>query len=125
MSKLEYNISTEKLTWISNGKTIGIWHARSGGNDGFKHLPRGVYTVGNPHSDKILHGLKAGFNVPGTNNGYFIPLYRSGIGRKGFGIHPDGGKPKTHGCVGISKNAIQFFHKFISSNPRPTRLYVK
>lgn len=88
--KLEYYINTEKLIWFKNGKVVGTWHARSGGNDGFKHLPRGMYSIGNPNGNKVGHDLKKDFNVVGTNNGYFIPLYRNGIDRKGFGIHPDG-----------------------------------
>ena len=119
MAQLEYNISTGTLIWLESGKTIYIWRAKSGGFS--RHLPRGVYTIGDPNGDKLRTDLKTGFNMK-PHLGYFIPLYRAQK-RHGFGIHPDGGKPGTHGCIGIQSGARDFFNKFIQYRPR--RLIVK
>lgn len=125
MSKLEYNITMKTLTLQDNkGKILGTWRAVSGPH-GKGVLPTGNYTVGNPNGDKLHKGLPDGFNMS-TGLGYFIPLYAPKSllnGRKGFGIHPDGGTAGTKGCIGIKENALSFWNTYLRT--RPTRLHVK
>ncbi|MCF6244398.1 MAG: L,D-transpeptidase [Sulfurovum sp.] len=125
MSKLEYNLTSKSLTLRgSNGKVLGTWRAVSGPH-GKGALPRGNYVVKNPNGNNLHEGLAAGFNMP-SGLGFFIPLYAPSSllkGRKGFGIHPDGGTPGTQGCIGIKRHALDFWNTYIQY--RPTRLQVK
>lgn len=124
MSQLEFNITTQKLTLLNKGSTLGTWNAVSGPH-GKGSLPKGRYTVGNPNGNNLHKGLPAGFNMP-SGLGYFVPLYAPNSllqGRKGFGIHPDGGTTGTKGCIGIKYNALGFWNTYLKH--RPTRLHVK
>ncbi|MEH2563162.1 L,D-transpeptidase [Bradyrhizobium sp. AZCC 2289] len=60
--------------------------------------------------------------------GFFIRLKPNfDTDRKGFGIHPDGGLPGTHGCVGIvDSDARAFWAKWNSTDmaDRPAVLNV-
>ena len=120
MSKLEYNITTKKLTLINHGKIIGTWTANSGPY-GKGAIPRGVFTVGHPNGYKLRSELPKGFQMP-SGMGFFIPVYGTPK-RTSIGIHPDGGKPGTHGCIGIVHNALGFWEKY--KKFLPTRIHVK
>ena len=114
----------KKLTLLNKGSTLSTGNAVSGPH-GKGSLPKGRYTVGNPNGDNLHKGLPARFNMP-SGLGYFIPLYAPHSllqGRKGFGIHPDGGTPGTKGCIGIKYNALGFWKTYLKH--RPTRLHVK
>lgn len=82
-----------KKLYAPNGDS---WPAASGGLA--EHLPPGEYDIG-----KTIIDTRPDFcdsAVPGSC--WFIRLTpRFKIKRRGFGVHPDGGPPGTHGCIGL------------------------
>ncbi|WP_172304119.1 hypothetical protein [Pseudenhygromyxa sp. WMMC2535] len=104
-----------------NGKTFA---AVSGGY-GNGALSNGSYSVKVTRAVEGKH-LKSGFQAGGV--GFFIPIeHTSDSSRSGLGIHPDGNKPGTLGCIGISaKDASNFLKAWtrMSLGSRPTKLIV-
>lgn len=55
-----------------------------------------------------------------TGRGFFAPIYpkfKTNRGKSGgrLGIHPDGNKPGTLGCIGITDSNTKSFHDAIAS----------
>jgi hypothetical protein len=92
-------------------------------------LPDGSYDI---EIRKVVVGTKetmqSGFINSKTGRGWFIPLTpKFSTSRHGFGIHPDGNKPGTKGCVGLQGDDIKaFYDKWITTpmKSRPSTLLV-
>ena len=74
-------------------------------------LPDGDYTV---EVRKAVVGdsttMASGFVNPANDRGWILPLTPLfTTARGGFGIHPDGNKPGTKGCVGLQGADIKLF----------------
>lgn len=123
MAILEYTIVTKTLVLKDNGKVIQSWHAKSGGNGG-EHLPKGKYDVGVGRMvNWAQKKMPKGFQAP-NGKGFFISLMpkfktsRGSVENGRFGIHPDGGKPGTHGCIGLTANAFTFLSQYNKYKPK-------
>lgn len=113
--------------WTFDGRFLSAglrpnvtWPARSGGSQGNSRnvsygedgcalaLDNGLYRI-------MKRGEKRGpvsvgnpkMRIPGRREGWFVPLEpqfstkRGTLERGRFGIHPDGEKPGTEGCIGV------------------------
>ena len=112
MQDATFSNSLRKLSWKNRS-----WDAVSG-PWGKGVLPNGVYTIERRKLTEYTTNIGNGFKDE-TGKGYFIPLtptFDIG-GRTGFGIHPDGNKPGTKGCVGIRKNAYSFYSAIAVTSP--------
>lgn len=90
-------------------------------------LPVGEYEIRVKHVDVGPH-LSTAFEAAGGLR-WFIPIVAVGDdhGRGGFGIHPDGNREGTLGCVGIEREAAVAFWVRWNATPidqRPVRLVV-
>ncbi len=100
-----YNTGTGTLTQTdSNGNPIISWPAGSGawGNG---QLPPGDYTLpGPPVPVPPSHPRQASY-CDGAGNCWWQPITPNfPTNRTGLGIHPDGNKPGTAGCIGATDN---------------------
>jgi len=106
-----------KLKWLTDEYEVVT------GGYGKGAIPDGIYTI---EVYKAVEGdkstMKAGFINPATGQGWFLPLTpKFNTTRHGFGIHPDGNKPGTKGCVGLQgKDIINFWNKW-RRTPMKTR----
>jgi len=123
MGILEYTIVTNVLLLKRNEKVIYTWFAVSGGNGG-DPLPKGRYDIGVGRMVNWAQAkMKKGFQSP-NGKGFFISLKpkfsttRGTVENGRFGIHPDGGKPGTHGCIGIKSNAFTFLSYYNKYKPK-------
>ncbi|MDH5731361.1 MAG: hypothetical protein OEZ58_20435 [Gammaproteobacteria bacterium] len=91
--------------WLFDGKTLSSplgqnWVAKSGPY-GKGKLPNGLYTIGScfeVRPPNYQNGAYKGMD----NFAWFCRLEpQFETDRTGLGIHPDGNKPGTKGCVGI------------------------
>ncbi len=95
------------------------FHAVSGGFGPV--LPAGKYTVKKRHV-VVGPGLKSGFRNPLTGEAWFIPLQpQFHTNRNGLGIHPDGNKTGTLGCIGIRPEDSEGFWEKWMETPMPLR----
>lgn len=110
MADIVFDRALKKLTWTAKGLS---WNAVSG-PFGAGPLPPGLYDIARreitDYSNKIdaAYRDKSGF-------GFFVPIYpkfETTRGKTGgrLGIHPDGNKPGTLGCVGITDTNAKSFH---------------
>ncbi len=104
MVKLIFNKSQNILRW---GEVT--YRAVSGGYG--DPLPDGSYDI-RIRNVVVRKSLEAGFHDPLSGNAWFIPLSpKFATTRSGFGIHPDGNKPGTKGCVGLKGESSEKFWK--------------
>jgi len=92
-------------------------------------IPDGIYDIKVRYAATgNISTMKSGFVNPITKRGWFLPLSpQFDTVRHGFGIHPDGNKPGTKGCVGLQGNDIKkFWDKWLATslNTRPSSLLV-
>ncbi len=110
MADLIFDIKQKKLTWPSKNLS---WNAISG-PFGAGALPPGLYDI----SRREITGYTNKVDVPyrdKTGMGFFVPIYpkfNTNRGKTGgrLGIHPDGNKPGTLGCIGITDANAKGFH---------------
>lgn len=115
--------STGKLIWGDKK-----WDAVSGPFD------KGTLPIGNYKVDPTKASdepAEADMYITDAKGklGYYIPIYADfKTDRDNLAIHPDGGDPGTHGCVGISASQARDFineWKKIPVNKRPTVMVVE
>ena len=103
------------------------YNAISGGH-GNGYLPEGVYTV-KTKNVVVGKGLKLGFQDSRSKKRWFIPIVPDfDTGRNKLGIHPDGGKGGTLGCIGLRGADTERFWKRWNGTPlgsRPRSLIVR
>lgn len=121
MSDLTFNTRNGFLTW-------GAEHYKSmSGPFGEGTLPIGDYTIA-VYNAVEGKGLKTAYQDTATNDRWFLPLSpQFSTHRDGFGIHPDGNKPGTLGCIGIQASDAGSFWRRWNNTPmtaRPTKLTV-
>jgi hypothetical protein len=92
-----YSVSRELLT----SPFAVTWRARSGPmGEGF--LPSGPYTI-DALVEYVKHSKEMRDYRDRAGNGWWCPITpQFPTHRNGLGIHPDGGMPGTHGCIGIT-----------------------
>ncbi len=108
MPTLTYDHSSKSLSWPGNGK----WDALSGPY-GKGRLPNGTYKISRREVTAYSSSVPKGFRGP-TGKGFFIPIYAQFSTARGasggrLGIHPDGNKPGTLGCIGLRSDAKRFY----------------
>lgn len=95
------------------------------GGFGKGQLPNGAYRVETRKA--VDQGLAKGFVVGSTQ--FFIPITPGFTsGRSGLGIHPDGRKKGTLGCIGLQGSDAKKFWKLWMAKSvasRPTKLVVR
>lgn len=99
------------------------------GGYGKGELPNGNYTIKVRYAaEGNKNNMASGFIDSKTGKGWFLPLEpKFSTTRSGFGIHPDGNKPGTKGCVGLQgDDANKFWKKWLNTSIslRPTELKV-
>ena len=122
MVDLVFDRVNKKLSWTSKNLS---WDAVSG-PFGAGALPIGLYDIGR----REVTGYTATIDVAyrdKTGKGFFVPLYpkfQTTRGKSGgrLGIHPDGNKPGTLGCVGITNHNTKSFHDAIASTAPSAKL---
>ncbi len=113
MADLIFNRIKMTLTWPSKNLS---WNAVSG-PFGAGALPLGLYDIGR----REITGYTNKVDVPyrdKTGMGFFVPIFpkfKTNRGKSGgrLGIHPDGNKPGTLGCIGITDSTTKSFHDAI------------
>lgn len=92
MAQWIFNLGKKKL-YAPNGD---YWPAVSGGLGA--HIPPGEYDL-----QALVVDTRSTFCDPThPKDCWFIPLNpHVKMKRRGFGVHPDGGPPGTHGCIGL------------------------
>ncbi len=114
MAQLEYKHASRTLSWSGKGR----WDAVSGPRS---KLPNGIYKIG--RREVSAYTNKIGKAFQGANGkGFFIPIYAdfpTTRGKSGgrLGIHPDGNKPGTAGCIGLKSNSKAFYDAIASVAP--------
>lgn len=113
MADLIFDRNLKKLSWPLKKKS---WNAVSG-PFGAGALPAGLYDI----SRREITGYTNKVDLPyqdATGNGFFVPIYpkfetnRGKVGGR-LGIHPDGNKPGTLGCIGLTSANAKSFHDAI------------
>lgn len=121
MADLIYNRSLRQLSWPAKGKQ---WVAKSG-PWGAGVLPAGIYDVSRRELTQYTMSTRPAFKDK-TGKGFFLPIYpkfNTNRGTNGrLGIHPDGNKPGTEGCIGLQDGNTRPFYDAIISIPVTTRL---
>lgn len=125
MADLVFDRTKKTLSWPNKNLT---WNAVSG-PFGAGALPPGLYDVGR----REITGYTASVDVPyrdKTGKGFFVPIYpkfQTDRGKSGgrLGIHPDGNKPGTLGCIGITDANTKSFHDAIASTAPASTLIVQ
>ena len=116
MPTLVFSNANRALSWPALGLK---WPARSG-PWGEGELPAGRYLIGRREIVPYSSGMPEGFRN-GSGQGYFVPIYPTfptHRGRDGrLGIHPDGNKPGTRGCIGIQREYAKDFYEHIVKTP--------
>ena len=84
-------------------------------------LPAGLYTISRREITKYTNSISSPFRDK-TGKGFFVPIYpkfSTTRGKNGrLGIHPDGNKPGTDGCIGLKEhNAKSFYDAIASTSP--------
>ncbi len=113
MTDLVFDTKQKKLTWPLKKLS---WNAVSG-PFGAGALPYGLYDI----ARREITGYTNKVDIPyrdKTGMGFFIPIYpkfNTNRGKTGgrLGIHPDGNKPGTLGCIGITDANSKNFHDAI------------
>jgi len=125
MADLIFDKNKKKLMWPMKGMT---WNAKSGGFPPGP-LPSGLYKIARRELTAYTNKIKPSFQDK-TGWGFFVPIYpkfETNRGKKNgrLGIHPDGGKPGTLGCIGIINANTKSFYDAISLTSPSTKLTLK
>jgi len=125
MVDLIFDIKQKKLTWSIKKLS---WNAVSG-PFGAGALPHGLYDISRreitPYTNKV--------DLPyrdKTGMGFFVPIYpkfSTNRGKTGgrLGIHPDGNKPGTLGCIGITNTHAKSFHDAMGQTSPSAKLILQ
>jgi hypothetical protein len=121
MSDLTFNRKTGILIWgAENYKSVT-------GPYGEGQLPIGDYRI-EIYKAVDSNQLKNSYENTLTGSRWFIPIDpQFSTHRYGFGIHPDGNKPGTLGCIGIkAQDASSFWTRWRNTpmTARPTKVSV-
>lgn len=122
MSDLIFNRGAKTLSWP--GKHLK-WQAVSG-PFGAGVLPVGIYSIGRREVTAYTSVIDLPYR-DSTGKGFFVPIYpdfQTSRGKTGgrLGIHPDGNKPGTLGCIGITDANAKSFHDAIRSTSPSAKL---
>jgi hypothetical protein len=123
MADLIFDTKQKKLTWPTKNLS---WNAISG-PFGAGVLPLGVYDIGRREITDYTNKIDLPYRDQ-TGMGFFVPIYptfNTNRGKTGgrLGIHPDGNKRGTLGCIGITDASAKSFHdaiKLTSPNAKLT-----
>ena len=127
MADLIFDTKKKQLFWPAKNKT---WNAVSG-PFGAGRLPLGLYDIARREITQYTNQAQAPYKDK-IGMGFFLPIYpkfNTNRGKTGgrLGIHPDGNKPGTLGCIGITNENTKDFHDAIKLVPvnMPLILQVK
>lgn len=115
MSDLVFDRTKKTLAWPAKNLS---WGAVSG-PFGAGALPPGTYDVGKKEITAYTSQIDISYRDK-TGMGFFLPIYpkfTTNRGKSGgrLGIHPDGNKPGTLGCIGITDTSAKSFHDVMRS----------
>ena len=122
MPDLYFDRLQQKLSWPFNNQ---CWNAISG-PFGAGPLPPGLYDIGRREITDYTNKVDIPYRDK-TGKGFFLPIYpkfntnRGKVGGR-LGIHPDGNKPGTLGCIGITDANTKSFHDAIKMTPIKIKL---
>ena len=121
MADFTFQLSQGRLVWGTKS------YKATSGPYGKGSLPTGKYIV-QKRMVTNSPSLAKGFRDPKSGEAWFIPLTpRFSTARTGLGIHPDGNKIGTLGCIGIHPNdAAAFWDRWLQTpmSLRPGQLEV-
>lgn len=122
MTDLVFDRKKNILKWLAKGKE---WGARSG-PWGAGVLPAGVYDISRREITQYTTLAGKAFK-DSTGKGFFLPIYppifKTSRGSNGrLGIHPDGNKPGTEGCIGLTDTNTKSFYDAIANSPVAIKL---
>jgi hypothetical protein len=125
MVDLIFDRKKKALSWPSKNLS---WNAISG-PFGAGALPPGLYDLGRREVTGYTANIDLSYRDK-TGRGFFVPIYpkfQTHRGRSGgrLGIHPDGNKPGTLGCVGITDRNARSFHDAIASTSPAAKLVLQ
>ncbi|WP_369602709.1 hypothetical protein AAIA72_07110 [Hahella sp. SMD15-11] len=125
MADLVFDSSRRLLEWPALGK---YWRAVSGPY-GLGPLPAGLYKVARQQITEYTSAIAEPFKDR-TGYGFFLPitpLFDTDRGKTGgrLGIHPDGNKPGTLGCIGITEPDTSGFYNAIKLTPATAKLILE
>jgi RHS repeat-associated protein len=121
LDSLELSLGQGTLNHLdNNGNIVQSWSAVSGPYIPGP-LPQGDYTLSGP---PLPVDPTASENAPycdPSDNCWFQPLkpnFDTDRGKKGgrLGIHPDGNKPGTEGCIGVTTEDTKDLYNFLKKN---------
>jgi RHS repeat-associated protein len=100
---LVYTTKKKALYWYyDSGELVGTWEAVSGTSK-YRPLPSGAWKITKrPQSVPPSHKDQESY-CDGMGRCWWVPLEAlfDLHGHRGFGIHPDGYRPGTRGCIGL------------------------
>ena len=113
MADLIFDRKQKVLSWTVKKLT---WSAVSG-PFGAGSLPVGIYDIARREITEYTNKVDVPYRDK-TGMGFFVPIYpkfQTNRGKSGgrLGIHPDGNKPGTLGCIGITEANTRSFHNAI------------
>jgi hypothetical protein len=113
MAELIFDRAQKMLSWPARKLT---WRAVSG-PFGAGQLPAGIYDIARREITEYTNKVDIPYRDK-TGMGFFVPIYpkfQTNRGKTGgrLGIHPDGNKPGTLGCIGITEANTRSFHDAI------------
>lgn len=121
MGKLIYSKNSEKMAWGPD------FYKAVTGLFGKRALPSGAYLI--KVRNVVVSPNGKGFMDNLTSKSWFIPIEPVfTTKRNGLGIHPDGGRKGTLGCIGFQgADSDRFWKKWLQTalDQRPTSLIVK
>jgi len=113
MADLTFDRTKKVLSWPAKNLT---WNAVSG-PFGAGPLPIGLYDIARREITEYTNKVDVPYRDK-TGMGFFVPIYpkfQTSRGKTGgrLGIHPDGNKPGTLGCIGITDANARSFHNAV------------
>jgi hypothetical protein len=113
MADLDFDRTKKVLSWPAKNLT---WNAVSG-PFGAGPLPVGLYDIARREITEYTNKVDVPYRDK-TGMGFFVPIYpkfQTNRGKTGgrLGIHPDGNKPGTLGCIGITDANARSFHNAV------------
>jgi hypothetical protein len=125
MADLIFDRAKKTLSWPTKNLS---WNAISG-PFGAGVLPPGLYDIGRREVTGYTASIDLAYRDK-TGRGFFVPIYPKFQTNRGksdgrLGIHPDGNKPGTLGCVGITDQNAKSFHDTIASTSPGARLVLQ
>jgi len=113
MADLIFDRMNKTLSWPIKKLT---WSAISGPY-GAGALPPGLYDIARREITQYTNKVDVPYRDK-SGMGFFVPIYpkfKTTRGKSGgrLGIHPDGNKPGTLGCIGITEANTKSFHDAI------------